>query len=578
LNVIARGSMFVVTGRDSLVASPHLFLVRASGSVLEIRDFGTGGVLGQISLNAGSDRFGAAQDGSFVWTVSTTGISLWSPTGAPLTTFATNAATNAEFFATSNDVRACTAGTTAMRIVAKDGSASLAPAFAGTFVRWFGDSARFLTDSSGIVRVYSPDVQQLKLVALPSEARLGGGLGDYFWAYTSTALYIYSVSGAAAPALTIETSRGSATSVVGPGMLTAYPRSATGSTVGVVNLLGSSPTLSELSETSVAQAPFPSLVAADGSTGETWVSSDGALLYRASGSSGFRPLSCGNTSIHSSAVGDWFLTTGAGQTLVVDADQRRLERVLPFSVWHAQVSEGGTVAAGYTRASNRRIHVYSAEDGSLLRDFAVGPFDLSRDGSHIALSRDGSHIAYATCESASSCQVTVARIDSGASYTFAPPATLTVGALRLSPAGARIAVGRGTELPRISNAGFGVFQDGTLVGAGTGYPGAWIDEERLLVATYVTNRVVWFDANVIVDYQGLPLVRTPVPQLASDAMYVIEGGLRVHARNSPNVFDIGTGASLWPGQPLPSPAHGGAADARHVLWTNLYGDVYIRVR
>jgi hypothetical protein len=279
------------------------------------------------------------------------------------------------------------------------------------------------------------------------------------------------------------------------------------------------------------------------------------VYTQSAASSSARALNCGAIgNVELSDQGVWAVSVAANQILTGDLSARTLMNVIPFRAGKLALAKNGSTlfAEGDGRASqylpDRSVRLYSLPASHLLSAVSA-----TTDGmpalANFESSHDNSHLAQLWRTSFVNPPIYEWRVFSGSGATAL--ATFNVGTtlsqVDFTATGQRFSLSYDTvswsssKLPRTE-----IYEGATLVGAAEGQAITWLDEDRLLLATYTaTNNGTGplFNKDVIVDKHGAVVGQTGIlPPMTNEAR-PLAGGTRVYSEGS--VRDVASGAVLW---------------------------------
>jgi len=567
--------------RDFTVALAGATLAVRSTDGIELRAATTGE---RLTVLATAVNAGLASDGSYAWIATASRLHARSRSGATLVEVSGDYS-HAAVFAAPDQLRVIggPAGSHALEVISTiDGRATTVP-FTGTFVSWFDDGRRFLTVIGTVVYVFSSAGVRQTFGTLASVERLTGQ-GDFVWTLGAGTLRVYAVAALSTPLQTFDVPAGIEAVSAGP-VIGLVPYG-----VEHLDLLSLGATITR------RQLPVPAayLSAFAGDAAGHWIVGggqgavfDGDAIAGAPGTA--QSLSLGRP---------WALAGSPGSTAVIGTGSRRTAvltlgesdtavRVLDVPAFHATITADETmlVAADDLDETqyheDRSVRVISLATGAVTytRPYAwsdtwllVG-FELAPEAQILTYDLERSALPYSQAQYASS------DLHGAPLAVYGPtPSDQTTPFPHLSPDGIRAAFTiRGTGAREDPERNLGattqLYRNGTLVAAVDGVFQAWLDHDRLAVATYrIVNAkygVVGFDTMNIYDGEGTLLgpARLPEPQRywqpPRGTMTSIDGRL-VYLRNRNAVYDTATGAVVWQGD---TAATNGVIVGRHVVYT-----------
>lgn len=509
-----KGSTFIIR-HAATTSGPWLF---------EVRSASDGQLLSTFTKTASAEL---ATDGSYVAIRGSDNLTVQSPTGTVL--FSRNGDYFAgRVFVTPTEIRVAAGpagANTIEKISVPAGIASTSAPFQGEFHSWFVDGERFLTNTGSTIWVYSHDVQQVDLRALPGIERLTGQ-GDWFWIYRFDTLSIYSVGASASPAASYSIFAPVNFVPVGD-TIGVLPRN--GGQFSVIDLSAASPV--RIDRTASIRIPATFAVGDDG-----WLLGNhlGSLVGVPSSGGSERRFSLGATS--SIVASDNRIVVGLveGPVIYFDAQTRQEEGRINVSSAELALSSDGTVLA--TRPGGPTVKIYSLPSGSEIETLTY-PWYVY----YIALSASGQHIAAVTHERLSDRRE-VSAVGTGGAVLFSdtgkePP-------LKLSPTGL---IAAPNFFPNPFQAlTTNIYQGNSLTGAVGGYPVVWLDDTRLLAHRYNAtseNGTPIYSDSVIVGPTGAvsqTLVFTP-PFTDADPV----DGQNIYVPEHNIILSLTTGQTVW---------------------------------
>jgi hypothetical protein len=538
----------------------------------EIRSVGDGSLLGTIPAGTYT-TFGLTADGSYVWGVSSTALTVWSASGVQRMTHSGNysAACTSRgsiddgapcrgIFAAPTEIRVANgpAGSSVIEEVSpSDGTATTSPAFSGTFERWFADGASFVTTIGSNVFVYSQAAQKLQLFNIsphPNTNTIGtfGGVGSYLWNYQGGAIGypvdIYKVGG-----------NGQSIAQY-PGNF-SNPPVASGEYLGILDYGSPSATLIHLGPQQITDQkvmlPFPYLGAFAGDANGLWVMGNwaGALHYNGTTMSPSQagPLGCGQASaLGGSASGTAAAATAAGDLFVVDVPSGVFQRDLGFAAGRLQLSSDGKTLAASASADQAlstlptALNVFDVPTGAAKYTFSFHPQTTSQPqlfgftmslGATLLARTIGS---YGTVYSGAWAYNELITDLSGNTTVIMDNEGATQPNALLSPNGKFVAIADNGR-PGSSR----LYANGSLVNAIPGVAVGWVDDGHLLVQTFVHCNCsfnFWnFAGMKMYDNQGNLLASSGLPAVTS---FETISSSRIYSHDDGKIYDVMTGAAV----------------------------------
>jgi hypothetical protein len=552
----------VARGKGGLVGLAGSVFV-SKGTALEWHDLADGHLLSTIPLGS-NVAFGLARDGSYAWGASSTGVTAWSPAGSQVASRSGNYA-SAKIFGAPSELRIALgpAGASVVERVAVPGGAStVTPAFSGTFQSWFLDGDRFLTSLGTTVWVYASDGTQVQVAAPPVVTGLAGQ-GNYFWVhddggYPNYPIYVFAVGGGTSPIAQLTTQVSTDVFALPNDTLVAFEEGPAS-----VDLFQLGPTTTRT--TVSVPAAFEMIVAGDSAGRWAIGNRVGVLSFQGTTRDPLEVglLGCGQAmsvagSDSSAAVG-----TASGKILVFDTASRTiLEQVTNFASAHVALSADGKVLAATDGAYAANylpwfdLDVYALPGLSLIGSWPSSDgfntdFRMARNGSRIGRAV-GIALAVNFERHVSDVSGAIDLIDD----TGLRPTP------RLSPSGGYIAL---PDVERMAASTTRIYHDATLVTAVPGYGVAWLDDDTLLVQSYVNvpgDVIPHLDHTTLYSNQGT-VVGTPTTSLPEIGDLDVVSPTQVLSHTDSNIYDVTTGARVWTGG-IPA---GAALAAPYVIYT-----------
>ena len=446
-----------------------------------------------------------ATDGSYVASGYTGGLFVWSTTDGHLLLSRTGDYSLANAFAAPGQVQIAKgpAGASVIETVAvATATSSTGPAFTGSFNAWFTDGSHFLSNGPNLsgpgslplytVYTYSAGSVQEGMVNLnlfPGTTL--HGYGNWFWSSSSAdGLTLYPVGGTT-PAATYTV--GSIGAYIPSGSTIGMLPYGTGS-ASIVDISGSTPVRTDVPLPVAYEAAFAAISATQWAVGNN----NGVVLDGPSTATTTRFFGYGNAFSMAGAPGRAVVATASGRILTLDPSAQTLLNTINFTSSKVALSADGTILAA--KASDvdnqfepdRSLNIYSLPAGTLTNTFpytynpVLGSptlFDFNLSGSGTAVGQligtyNGLYFDYTR-------QVTPL---SGSPVLWSDhPASGPYNAntpLLLSPDGTLIATSAG-DYSSTSTAS--IYKNGVLAATVNGFAVGWIDNNRLLVNTFVTN-------------------------------------------------------------------------------------------
>jgi len=533
----------VARGRSTVQLYPAADL---AGTTLIIRT-GTGfearsGVDGHLitSFDVAASWWKIAEDGSYFAAGSNTAVSIWSATGQLMFSRSGDYSSSIAF-AAAGELRIAqgAAGNQVIENISTvTGDSSITAAFEGTFFSWFSDGGRFFTQvkrvttTSATVRVYSRSAVQEDMMTLPVSSTLPsflGGTGNWFW-YDDIQLQVFAVGASSTPAATFNRAGGLSIAV---GNRLAVPHE---QSLRLIDFSGPVPTESAYALPNQASKWAPI-------SASRWLLAnfDGAV-YESSTLGDAKYFNTGRTYSIAASPQRIAISTASNQILYFDTNTRQLQGSIDLHGLPAVVAmsgDGSVLAAElnvgrYPPASHdASVKFYSLPSGTEIATWPYtdsGPFPdttlrLSATGDVVGVIL-GDTIAHGGPKREVRGISGTPLIYSDTTYKgFEGYPTL-----RISPDGQLIAVA--TALWSASST-VNIFRNGSQTASIAGWPAAWIDNERLLIATD-TGAAIYSATGQLLDEGALKLNGAEITPVSSDAVY-----------GSNLVLSIKTGETIW---------------------------------
>ena len=506
---------------------------------LEVRSATDGDLIATIANPPQVSWYLLASDGSYIAAGSPTALMAWSTSGQLLFSNAGDYSQAAAFAAPGQiQVAMGPAGANVIETVAVPaGSSVVSPSFQGVFNTWFLDGAHFLTNQGNTVWTYTSAATQVQIFSLPSVVGLAG-IGNWFWT-TQPELNIYQANGNGTPVYSL------AAAVVVPSgttLGTFTPAGELTTAITIVDLSGATPVA-----TSYSGLPFAPV--AYGATSPTqWLIGDPYGVVYDGTSLGGTPRTLTLGSAWSIAAGTSFVSvaTASGKIFVYNASDDSLVATLDFLSSDLSASTDGSVLAAAADMldaqfrTDRSINIYSLPSGTLTNSFSYSYPNTDLTG--MTLSGSGSVLGetFAAPTMTNPCTNQVITVTDGTAIVCNIPGTPV-----LSPNGMLVASSPAESATASSN----IYSNGTLVTAVTGQALGWIDDNRLLVQTYINppqSNPLLLEGNgtIIFDAAGNELGTTPflglfpfqVVSAANGTIYQIETN---------TILSLTSGATVW---------------------------------
>ena len=554
-------------------------LLVAVAGALELRDAATGAVAETIATTA--TRFGLASDGSYAWAASESGLELRRRGGGGWTRPGNYG--GAVIFAAPGELRVAggPAGSDRIELIAAADQSATTFAIAGVFHSWFLDGEHLFTHVGDTVRVYTRGGTSVALAVLPTIQNLAGD-GAYVWTYQDFTpgypLRIYTVADlAAAPVqLTLDTSDRVVAghrelAILDPGF-PSFERVSLGATV---------------ERGAPIAVPVPSLTAFASDAGGWLIGNVAGAVFAGDVEVVTPALAHGMaTSLAGSPGGTAAIATASGRLLLLAVgDTTGVTRELSIMSSHVELSTDGSllVAGGYDGGAqyfeDRSLYTVDVADGRVRNvwgyrwsdDPLYFDFNFARTGkrlSHLLMRWNGG----------ASWDTTPIHTDvDGDVLPYFGPAPESIGgppyaAPLFSPSGTRICFTPPGPNPDALTTQ--IYADGAISGAVEGIALGWLDDERLLVATYRYEgghvQSFPFEKISIHGLDGGLLATTALPAAAStltrsrrDAVVPVDG-TAFYVPDANAIFEHTTGGERWRGDP---DVRNGVPAGDHILFT-----------
>ena len=516
----------------------------------------TGALVSQIAVPAvAGTRWKISTDGAYLVAWNATGLTAWSTSGTTLVTRAGNYS-NAGVFAAPAEIRVGNgaAGAQVIEYLAMPGGASTqSAAIIGTFHSWFGDGERFISRAAGTtVVIYSRAAVQQDTKALSSTTDVAGQ-GNWFWNTTNnSSISIYAVGASTSPSATFNTDGSTlfpSTTSIGLVSETAGPQ------VSVIDLSGATPTMADYT----TRTAFNRSYAARSATDFAVANREGVMFGAIASPQPIR-YSYGLVRAVAGSSTRAAVTTGSGEVLYFNMTTGALEGDLSFSGRQVALSVNGSVLGVLADASvdapcvcDRVLRLYSLPSENVLAEWPVTQangarlinFILSDSGDLVGLvsSRTSAGVTTVTRE--------LVRYDSTVLWTDSNPDSGNAPqTFHLSPSGQLVGA-PSVEHPTLV-AGSNIYTNGTLTGAPIGLSLGWVDDNRLVMATFrgsgTINNLPVFDGTKIVNPAGQTLATPPLPLVTftndlHSFQRVTANSIYVPALNT--ILDVNSGDTLW---------------------------------
>jgi|GEM_PF-3044591 len=479
-----------------------------------------------------------AKDGSYLCLGSSSGFSVWNPSGQQIF-FKSGDYSQAVAFAAANEVWVAK-GPGGQQVIealsVSNGTSTLSPVFSGGFRSWLLDGSGFLTNSGTTVCAYTPGAIQKAIAVLPFPVTLGG-TGNWVW--SSDGLYhpgykfsIYPM-GSYQAAMTFDADFQGNFPFIPAGNKLIY--STGGSTFSIVDLSG----------TSLAKTDYPT--PAEGQPFAALPNGKDLLLRGGNGKvlvwnfvSGIRfPLNSGGPLRTIAGSRSLLAVSDASDQITCrDANTLEIKAIIPFAATKLDFSRDGTILAASSTNGTKPMFVYSLPSGDTQDSWTPGSnyFALSPNGTKLGRGDGSYNGSYTTTKWYAT------DLSTWTDTVF--ESSRAQGPLSLSPDGNSCSI---VDMPYLYSSFTGpstrVYQNGILVTAIPGRAIGWLDNGKLLVNSYTQSHGSFnFENCGVYDVNGTFLSSTNLPELTSfqslnnDAIYSPE-------KNA--VYSLSSGSTLW---------------------------------
>lgn len=559
----ATGRTVVAHGVGSLPQAPVLagntLLVR-NQDALESRDATDGSLLATVAYDSTRRWWELSRDGSYFALGGTTGIAIYSRSGARRVARAGDYST-AVAFADNGTLRVAKApsGANVLEYIdAGNGDLTLSSSFLGTFYSWFGDGQRFFSNTGTTVRVYSLAAVQEDIfsAAFGNSNAMIAGYGNLFMAFSGMGgVDVYTVGNSATPVATYPAPY--FTPPVVDGGVIAIPQQ--NHQWIIVDIQGSAPASALFTTPDDVPSHTPDFAASDGQ--HWWLTSSYAQVY--DGSTGTNtPQYLGFGSIFEIVASPTRIAvaTHAHGIQIYDAQTRALERTIALHAGDLSISaDGNSLAAlptyGGSALDDYSVRLYSVATGALLNTW---PYFYSSGSSipiGITLSANGAVLGIEM-----DFDVTNYFSTAGGPSIYSSPA---LGPL--SPDGTYLAETTGSAGPDMNT---NLRESGVLRQAVPGQAVTWINDNRLMVSRYAyTSMSIWdYHHTEFYDLAGLLQGSITLGHVPRDVQYI--GNDMIYDRDFNDVVSLTTGQRIWasPLTPNVNPVGIGAVAGAHVVF------------
>lgn len=503
-----------------------------------------------------------ASDGSYIVLASSTGLSVFSPTGQTQYS-AMGDYSGAKVFAAPDEVLIALgpAGQNVIQTVAiPAGTSSSGPPFSGTFNEWFTDGSHFQTTVGTSVYTYTRASVRVDLTTLQAFEGLGG-TGNYFWTVSggsnSGTINVYRVGASSSPALTTGGELVVSDDTLGliSGTNAGAPQ------LTIVNLSGASPT----QQTYALPTPFVSTTAYAAVSASDWYlgSGSGVILDGTTVATTPKYLTYGQAYSVAAGGGLSAIATASGQIVVVNEQTAVLEATIPFLSNNVQMSTDGTVLAAsgltnYTQYEpDESLNVYSLPSGSLINSWMY-TYGTGTQLLAYTLAPTGTLIGQVTSPTVgSSTQNRQVTADTGGAVLWSDTHNLpfeggTVPSVQFSPDGTLIAASTGDpdaiNSAQEADIATNIYQNYALTEAVSGWAVGWITNTELLTNTYEyspqDSPFGLYTGATIYSPSGTVVAKPPLPELRS-LVPVNSSGTEIYSPTRDSIYAIPSGSLIF---------------------------------
>lgn len=514
----------------------------------------------QLFTVPGAAWFKLATDGSYVCTGSSSGITVWSPSGNPEFTLPGDYS-EANAFALPNQVEIAL-GPAGASVIETDsvpsGATSLSGSFSGTFNSWFLDGQKFLTNLSSAVWVYSNSGVQLGIMNVPSTFVLTNNLtgqGNWVWANSGTALQVYAI-GAASPAASYPLPNATPYYLVPSGTSVAILQWGP-PTASLIDLSGSAP----VQTTFPLPSPTTMLRAFAYASSSEWIvgNQTGVLLDGATATSTPRYFGFGEATSIAGSSSNMAIATASGQILLFDPTGASLLGTIAFLSGKVALSSDGSVlgASAFARFDaylpDRSLNIYSLPAGTLAYNF---PYTFSNTPYMVDFSLSGSGQTLGQLFESGSAPIYSRQVSGISGSPVIWTDTGQNASVVLSPDGTKVAAPSGAAFSSPTAPTTEIYNNGALAAAVSGLGEGWIDNDHLLVGNYQIDPygAATFMGSTIYDSTGVAVSTLPAsgPPSVTDADFPSTSLVYVQQANGNNsqsnaVYSLTGGAMVWQG-------------------------------
>ena len=526
--------------------------------------------IGTVPWSSADGPWGLASDGSYVWTVGTSGLRVSSSqSGHPLVSRAGNYF-GAQVLATPQELLVAMGpagqGDAIERISLATGQSTVGAPLNEAFYGWFLDgSRRYLTaevTTESSVRVFASDGTLLDHQTIPAQINGLSGQGQFFWTLEPSlsdpgfqALKVYKLGGAGVPVRSVQ-QIAAASTLLPSGHLLAIR------TAPVTVLDLSTDDAKSITTAIPAAGVFAADLNGNWSMGDYGGVVFGGGTFAAPG--GAQALDCGQVqAIAGATTGAVAVSTASGQTLSIDlGTQRTLRAALVLPAGRLQLAADGRVLAALTTTSLQLVElpsmvalkswpVVDANSRSTFVDFSLASGG-TRLGQTSKTAGSTSQVAWSFRRWVEGTREDGTTVDDR--FTVNNNGLL-LAPVALSPDGTLAAVcDTLTALnPLTPEAATQIFSGNTMVASVPGYPVGWLDDQHLVLwrAAKDKNGNPSYAGMVISDAQGNAGPLIPVDVGARSGKVSAAGLYDVHGNK---LYSLTDGHVLWPSGATPAPA------------------------
>jgi hypothetical protein len=491
-----------------------------------------------------------AVDGSYVAAGSAAGFKAWSPNGTMLYAAAGDYS-HARVYPAPGQIQIAlgAAGQNVIETVSlAAGTSSKGPAFQGQFFEWFSDGSHFQTFLGGTLWTYSSQSVQQGPPSTPSISPYAGGLmgaGDWFWTETAEGVEFFRV-GSSSPTATIP---GSTLFVSG---LTLGIQN--GTTLTIVDLSGANIASSVSALVLPNSGLFTKILAASDS--EWFATSNsggydgaGVLVHSSTPSNTPKTITLGQAWGIAGGGGLAVVGTNSGMVFIIDPQTKLVQASIPNIVGgKIQLSAAGQELAILGAGA---LTVYSLPSLKVINTWSSpAPYDFWLDppGDQIAI---GWPSGPNQIEAVSSGAV----LGPVPNWTNGTPTTVL-----FSPDGTYFAVSAYEE-PNVSVL-TNVYQNFALTTTISGGAFGWIDNSRLLIASYTGSDIYQYVNSTIYSPTGVAMTTPALPDLG---VFQSVSADSVYSAQLNSIYSISSGAQLFGGG---DNTQGGAIAGAYVVFVS----------